>query len=71
MPQRRKEYRWRRLNKSEYIQLRDLLIKYLKEKKAKYDWFSSDEIDWLVEEIERDDLEIPDKERTCWKDMYE
>lgn len=52
------------MNKQEFIVLRNLLHRYLTEKKLKYSWFSTDEIMWLIEEIERDDLEIPDGERT-------
>ena len=44
--------------RAEYKQLRDLLIKYIEHKKEKYSWFSTDEINWLIEEIEENDLEM-------------
>ena len=52
------------MNKQEFIVLRNLLHRYMTEKKLQYPWFSTDEIIWLIEEIERDDLELPDGERT-------
>lgn len=54
--------------KEEYTQLRDLLVKYIEFKKQKYSWFSTDEVNWLIEEIEKDDLDLPDEERRWYKE---
>ena len=55
--------------KEEYKQLRDLLIKYIEHKEEKYSWFSTDEVNWLIEEIERDDLEIKDDDRYWYRGL--
>ncbi len=53
--------------RAEYEQLRDLLIKFIEFKVQKYSWFSTDEINWLIEEIERDDLDIEQENRYYYK----
>lgn len=53
--------------KEEYTQLRDLLIKYIEYKKEKYSWFSTDEVNWLIEEIEKDDLGLDDECRYWYR----
>ena len=57
--------------KEEYSQLRDLLIKYIEFKSEKYDWFPTDEVNWLVEESEKNDLDIPFEQLTCNKEEKE
>lgn len=50
--------KYQNLEKHEYKQLRELLIKYIEHKKERYSWFSTDEILWLIDQIEEDDLNM-------------
>ena len=39
------------MSPEELSYLRNLLIKYLDEMKSTYNWYSTDEVNWLLEEI--------------------
>lgn len=56
------------MNKQEFTQLRDLLIKYSDDCSR---WHDMDSVDWLIEEIEKNGLELEHSQLTSTQEWWE